>query len=317
MNKSHTTPDRARKNRNALSAIVTLAFIVATTCTAGEIRPYTHSKVLDEPVIFGEGFVSTELPEFATTFSPDGTEVFFNRMPADRSRIEMLVSRFVDGSWTEAEALPFSGTYRDVDPFVSGDGSRLYFSSDRPDDDGQEAGDWNTWYVERDGSGWGEPVRLGSEVNSEAAEIFVSLTDSGTLVFRRSNDDARDIYTAERKGEGFASPQPIPGLGLEDPGNPLIARDGSFLIVASSVEGRSGDLFISFRQGNQWTPARNLGESVNSVYADFAPGLSPDGKYLFFTSERPGLVAETVEGRRPGDIYQVELRALRGITWPD
>ena len=33
--------------------------------------------------------------------------------------------------------------------------------------------------------------------------------------------------------------------------------------------------------------ARNMGPQVNSEYSDFAPVVSPDGTYLFFTSDRP------------------------------
>jgi hypothetical protein len=60
-----------------------------------------------------------------------------------------------------------------------------------------------------------------------------------------------------------------------------------------------------------WSPARNLGPAVNSPFADFAPAFSPDGKYLFFTSERPGIVPTPATGARPpGDIYQIEVAAL-------
>lgn len=49
----------------------------------------------------------------------------------------------------------------------------------------------------------------------------------------------------------------------------------------------------------------------NCSYADFAPSVSPDGKYLFFTSERPDIVSEDmIEGRPPGDIYQIELSTI-------
>ena len=39
-----------------------------------------------------------------------------------------------------------------------------------------------------------------------------------------------------------------------------------------------------------------------------SPSLGADGRSLFFTSERPGLVKEgEVEGRPPGDLYFVRL----------
>ena len=131
-----------------------------------------------------------------------------------------------------------------------------------------------------------------------------------------SNSDSRAIYSARAAGNGFAPAERVNGLNLASAGNPSIARDGSFLILSGIVEGRASDLFISFLDGDSWTPAKNLGDSVNSTFAEFAPALSPDGKYLFFTSERPGVAGATAEGCPPGDIYQIELRAIQGIEWP-
>ena len=57
------------------------------------------------------------------------------------------------------------------------------------------------------------------------------------------------------------------------------------------------------------TPMRSI-TWVNSPFADFAPAFSPDGRYLFFTSERPGIVPAQASGRPPGDIYQIDVAAL-------
>jgi len=95
--------------------------------------------------------------------------------------------------------------------------------------------------------------------------------------------------------------------------NPLIAPDGSFLVFSAELAGQLGenDLYIARRgPGATWSPPQHLGTTVNTPRAEFAPGLSPDGRYLFFTSERPGVVPAPTEGRPPGDIYQIELSAL-------
>ncbi|NNF27040.1 MAG: hypothetical protein HKN73_07470, partial [Gemmatimonadetes bacterium] len=42
--------------------------------------------------LFAPGVVSSTLPEFATTFTPSGDTVFFNRTTPDRSRIDLLFS---------------------------------------------------------------------------------------------------------------------------------------------------------------------------------------------------------------------------------
>jgi len=62
------------------------------------------------------------------------------------------------------------------------------------------------------------------------------------------------------------------------------------------------DLYISLNRGGQWRPPRNLGPVVNSAASEVCPTVSPDGRYLFFTSTR--------EGGRPR-IYQIDIGVLR------
>ncbi|MCH8247211.1 MAG: PD40 domain-containing protein [Bacteroidetes bacterium] len=45
-----------------------------------------------EVEVVGPGIVSTELPEFASAFSPDGDTIYFNRTPSDRSSIGLFYS---------------------------------------------------------------------------------------------------------------------------------------------------------------------------------------------------------------------------------
>ena len=47
-----------------------------------------------------------------------------------------------------------------------------------------------------------------------------------------------------------------------------------------------GDLFVSFKKDdNTWTKPQNLGKPINSPGFDFAPYVTNDGKYLFFTRQ--------------------------------
>ena len=70
--------------------------------------------------------------------------------------------------------------------------------------------------------------------------------------------------------------------------------------------------FISRKLGNnQWTGPVNLGIPVNTSDAEFAPFISHDMKWLYFTSERLGIVKDVPVGiRRPGDIYRVKLKNI-------
>jgi len=47
------------------------------------------------------------------------------------------------------------------------------------------------------------------------------------------------------------------------------------------------DLYISFRKNDgSWTQTKNMGDKINSNEIEYCPYVSPDGKYLFFTSYR-------------------------------
>ena len=76
--------------------------------------PYTASAALPTPRIFAPGAISTSDPEFAISFAPDSRTAYFNRTPADRSRIFTLMSSFVDGGWEAGVPVPFADSlYRD------------------------------------------------------------------------------------------------------------------------------------------------------------------------------------------------------------
>jgi Tol biopolymer transport system component len=88
--------------------------------------------------------------------------------------------------------------------------------------------------------------------------------------------------------------------------------DGTLLVFVSDREGglAGADLYASRNASGAWSPVRNLGPTINSTFADFAPAFSPDGAYLFFTSERPGIAPTPPGGRPPGDIYQIDVAAI-------
>ncbi|MBQ4821366.1 PD40 domain-containing protein [Aquimarina sp. MMG016] len=267
--------------------------------------------------LWGKGKVSTEAPEFAITFNTDQTKAYFNRTSKDRSSMKIMYSENQDDVWSEAKTLPFStGEYRDVDPFLTLDNKRLYFSSNRPLGNNNDKRVFNTWYVDKVKGKWSDPVNPGAPFNSDSTDIFVTISKSKNAYFVSERDGERGIVVSKFKNGEY---QTVEKVVLKLNGkpiyasNPCISSDEKFLIVAArDPEGNGApDLFVSWNQKGQWSELINLGSKVNSSYADFAPALSKDDKILFFTSERPGIVPEQEEGiRPPGDIHYVDLKSV-------
>jgi Tol biopolymer transport system component len=125
------------------------------------------------------------------------------------------------------------------------------------------------------------------------------------------------IYRSEFVNGEYAKPELLPhSINLPPFLNtaPFIAPDESYLLFSSNRNTSPddfGDLYISRRQPDgSWTDPVSLGEPVNTEMQEVFPGVSPDGKYLFFCRYTPG---------RKNDVYWVDassIPALRSITTP-
>lgn len=256
-----------------------------------------------EPEVFAPGIVSTGLFTRDLAMTPDGDEIYFSvTVGAAYDFSAIMTTRRVDGRWTEPETLPFAASPRfmDLEPCVSKDGQKFFFVSNRPRYGGSEPGDGepgdhDIWVADRAGDGWGEPVRLGAPVNTEAPEFFPSLTRDGTLYFTRENPDRTSAIWRSRFIDGaYAEPERLPEKvnSGRDRFNAFISADESFLILP--IFGRDDslgatDYYVALRSPeDEWSEPVHLGDKVNSKSRhEYSASLSPDGRYLFFMSSRP------------------------------
>ena len=213
----------------------------------------------------------------------------------------IYVTEFQHGSWTEPSVAPFSDLY----PYnftVAPDGKTLYFTSLRSAEDHETIlKQADVWKVEKTADGWTEPETFGSPVNSDDNfENYPSITAEGTLYFMSFRDEGKgqdDIYRLKLVDGKYQELENIGApVNTEYPEvDPFISADESYLIFCTDKPGGFGgfDLYISFRKPDgAWTAPINMGESINTHGAEFRPGVSPDQKYFFFTSDRSG-VGET------------------------
>ena len=165
--------------------------------------------------LVGDGVISTRDYEQNSSFTADGRTLYFTKRSLWPAYASVLCeSHLVNGRWSEPTVLPFSGRDYDSDPFVTADGSRLYFASRRPVD-GHEHRDRDIWYADRTAAGWSAPERLPAPVNSNADEAYPVLVKDGSLYFTSSPRDSTaqqvDTYRAQWMGDHFATPVELAG----------------------------------------------------------------------------------------------------------
>jgi Tol biopolymer transport system component len=300
-----------------MSNILRLGFTITTSlllATLPDTLYLGQKPPTERPGVFALGTTSLETRlETYPTISPDRKTLFFSVVNAAWTEGRILYSRFEHGAWTTPEAAPFSdGRSIYWESFISPDGKRMFFVSNRPPSSGMDI-----WVVERaPGASWSAPVRLPEPVNSVAEDGSPCVTNSGTLYFkslRAGGVGGSWLYRARLKDGRYTEVESL-GAALRTTSGesePYVAPDESYLIFISQTRtgGRGGwDLWVSFRESDDaWTEPVNLGPDINTADDDYGPRVTPDGKYLFFTRERRG---------RTMDIYWVSASVLDRLRRP-
>ena len=305
--------------RTAWLGLVVLASCVSTR-SAETPAPATAT-------VFAPGVISDEHEQWRITFTADGSTAYFAEsaefFPFTR-KATIYVTHRDGGGWTTPAVASFSGTHSDIDPFITPDGRRLYFSSIRPVN-GVTRGDIDLWMVERTDGGWSAPARLGDEVNSPGDELYPSASADGTIYFASGPlapkaGEHFDIFRARRTATGFAMRERLgagvnrtPTAGdrsLQDSWefNPEISPDGRTLVFTSLRPGGSGlgDLYVSHLRDGDWTPAVNLGPLVNTAADEFHPTIARDRRTLYFVRRGPPPAR--------GDFRSISTTVLPALT---
>ncbi len=239
--------------------------------------------------IFGPGTISTGDFEFNTTFTPDSQTVFFTRATVDFSHIAIFSAKRLGNGWTAAAPVIFSGCFRDTDPFVSPDGKKLYFCSDRPVGAlGKPNGEYSIYYAElAAGNIISPPIYL--PIPGVSNLFYPSVAASGNLYFSVFTGQDADIYMSAWHDGKYENPVKLKfnTSNLAD-FDPVVASDESFIIFTSSNRKGYGstDLWISFRIDGNWNEPVNMGATINSSGREATPGLSPDNQTLYFSAYR-------------------------------
>jgi len=142
---------------------------------------------------------------------------------------------------------------------------------------------------------WIEAIGLGRPLATPGEERFPSITADGKELFFcaqwRAGRGDYDIWQSYRD-DGGAWSEPI-NLGprvntREAEYSPAISSDGKRLFFAAQRgESNEYDLYMSERkEGGSWQDPVRLPEPVRTRFNEYCPAVAPDGKTLYFASDR-------------------------------
>lgn len=142
--------------------------------------------IWQRPINFGRP-VNTSLHEGAGVFTPDEVMLFTRWSDNNRQEAFIYMARTTGGKFYEAMKLGVNINvpgYKTQQPYVNFDGTKLFFSSNRP---GGKGG-FDLWMAPIDENGFiGNPTNLGGAVNTNADEITPFYHDISNTLYFSSN----------------------------------------------------------------------------------------------------------------------------------
>ncbi|MFN8583446.1 MAG: hypothetical protein U0163_21030 [Gemmatimonadaceae bacterium] len=291
----------------------------------------------DHPTLYGAGLFSTGAWDFFMALTPDQQRAVFCVANDNFTEYHLREARRdAQGQWGTASIPSFAWTGSDADPHFSPDGRQLFFISDRPVPGDTTAVVADIWMVPFGPDGqWGTPTHLPAPINLPGTEEWApSVAANGNLYFGSNRDGGRggfDLYVARWQDGHYLPPESVGDAinSAADEVEPWVAPDESYMIL--SGRGRPDaagnfDLYVSLRVNGEWQAPRPI-TAVNTPAMELNHSVSPDGQWLYFSSNRrySGPLGERFDhppndslvqgiGNGKGDIYRIPMSAVRAAA---
>ncbi len=131
-----------------------------------------------------------------------------------------------------------------------------------------------------------------SFVSNDGQRLYMTINNTmDPKVKRNDQTGSSDIAVAKMGKNGtWPKPKKIEGAVNTDffEGSPTLTRDEKtmyFVAQRRTSDGPSTELFVSILEDKTWSKAQALPASINNKGRQTTPYITPDGKYLFFSSD--------------------------------
>jgi outer membrane protein OmpA-like peptidoglycan-associated protein len=148
--------------------------------------------------------LTTILNDGPVTFSKGRDTIYYSRnqdvtsklsdISSPRNKLGIYFAVLIDGQWTKVRELRINNEWYNVTtPYLSNDGKKLFFASDKPGGFGGSDLYYSRWKGDR----WEDPVNLGPVINTKGNESYPFINFSGELFFSSDGHPGhggKDIY---------------------------------------------------------------------------------------------------------------------------
>lgn len=171
-------------------------------------------------------------------------------------------------------------------------------------------------------------VNLTLRINTDGDDYAPSITEDGSIMVfnsRMPQEKSHNIFMCKNKDGSWGDPYPIFEINSDSNNEtPFISADGKTILFSSDRPGGFSppitsdgkkrityDIYISHFVNGKWTEPELLPGTVNTNMNERSPGLSRDGKTLYFTRwpyNNPGkskIYSATLDGSKYIDVKEL------------
>lgn len=189
----------------------------------------------------------------------------------------------------------------------SADGNKIYFCGrNRPDNLAPQNED--IFVSVKKNNSWTKPILLKDINTIHGHEAPLAVTTDGNILLLYTNSD---IYFSEKIKGGWGPKNAFPNINTANSweADAMITADGKAIFFISDRKGNIGihrpfgqifhgkktgntDIYVSVKTNNKWSEPINIGNIVNTPFAERGPFLHSDMKTMYFSSDGHGGLGE-------------------------
>ena len=177
----------------------------------------------------------------------------------------------------------------------------IYFTvANHPENAGGKSDDGDVWAIKYEGSKFiSSPFRVKNAWNNKDRNQLLGFLKKKNQAFLNnlypwSKQGGRKGISNSAKGKESENPKIVKVNSFKNDSENQslsISSSGDLMILSLESYGTYGaeDLYLSRRnKKSEWSTPRNLGDKINTPFQEISPYLSPDTKYLYFSSNGHG-----------------------------